>query len=133
MSNPLPDYYFRIKDNGAVVFRVDTENRHRRIELEKIAVINLKKDEVRVHGKHELTDADNAAIAKWIEARKAQLAGKRKDKVQQAIESLNMATHWINSQASPEEIENACDALLLAMHDMRTVLVQKRARQPEDS
>ena len=29
----LPEYYFRIRENGAVVFRVDTENRQRRIEV----------------------------------------------------------------------------------------------------
>ncbi|MEY3532238.1 MAG: hypothetical protein RI979_262 [Pseudomonadota bacterium] len=26
MSGDLPDYYFRVRENGAVVFRVDTEN-----------------------------------------------------------------------------------------------------------
>ena len=27
MAGDLPDYYFRIRENGAAVFRVDTENR----------------------------------------------------------------------------------------------------------
>ena len=35
MSGELPEYYFRIRDNGAVVFRVDTENRQRRIDMEE--------------------------------------------------------------------------------------------------
>jgi hypothetical protein len=34
----LPDYYFRVRENGAVVFRVDTENRQRRIDMEDRAV-----------------------------------------------------------------------------------------------
>jgi hypothetical protein len=34
MSAHLPEYYFRVRENGAVVFRVDTENRQRRIEME---------------------------------------------------------------------------------------------------
>jgi len=33
MSAQLPDYYFRVRDNGAFVFRIDTENRQRRIEI----------------------------------------------------------------------------------------------------
>ncbi len=33
MSGKLPDYYFRVRENGALVFRVDTENRQRRIEI----------------------------------------------------------------------------------------------------
>jgi len=127
MSAALPDYYFRIKENGALVFRLDTDNRQRRIEMDKIAVINLKKGEVRTHGGHELTEADRAAIDAWIERRKEQMASKAKDRVQAAVESLNIATQWINSRATPEEIAAANAALLLAMHDLRTVLVRKMA------
>ena len=43
MSAQLPDYYFRVRDNGAFVFRIDTENRQRRIEMDQIAVINQLK------------------------------------------------------------------------------------------
>ena len=31
MPDDLPGHYFRIRDNGAVVFRVETESRERRI------------------------------------------------------------------------------------------------------
>lgn len=34
MPGDLPDCYLNICENGAVVFRIDTENRQRRIELE---------------------------------------------------------------------------------------------------
>ena len=47
MPADLPDYYFRIRENGAFVFRVDTENRHRRIEMDQIAAINIKNGEVK--------------------------------------------------------------------------------------
>ncbi len=43
MGAELPDYYFRVRENGAAVFRVDTENRQRRIEMEQIAVINISR------------------------------------------------------------------------------------------
>ena len=36
MAGDLPDYYFRIRENGAAVFRVDAENRQRRIEMDQI-------------------------------------------------------------------------------------------------
>ena len=36
MSTELPEFYFRIRENGATVFRVDTENRNRRIEMRQI-------------------------------------------------------------------------------------------------
>ena len=31
MTGDLPEYYFRVRENGATVFRVDTENRQRRV------------------------------------------------------------------------------------------------------
>lgn len=33
MATDLPDYYFRVRENGTTVFRVNTENRQRRIEM----------------------------------------------------------------------------------------------------
>ena len=50
MTTALPDYYFRIRENGAIVFRLDTENRNRRIEMDQIAVVNLRKGEIKPHG-----------------------------------------------------------------------------------
>ncbi len=47
MSGDLPDYYFRIRENGAAVFKVDTENRQRRIELEEIATVNVKNGNIK--------------------------------------------------------------------------------------
>jgi hypothetical protein len=34
MGSDLPDYNFRVRENGAAVFRVDTENRQHRIEMD---------------------------------------------------------------------------------------------------
>ena len=56
MSAPLPDLYFRIRENGAAVFRVDTENRHRRIEMEQIAVVNVKNGEIKPQGERKLSE-----------------------------------------------------------------------------
>ena len=50
MPGDLPDYYFRIRENGAAVFRVDTENRQRRIEFEEIAAVNVKNGNIKPHG-----------------------------------------------------------------------------------
>ena len=71
MSGDLPDYYFRVRENGAFVFRVDTENRQRRIEMDQIAIINIRNGEVKPHGGRALTEADQAAIDAWIAERQA--------------------------------------------------------------
>jgi len=57
MANDLPEFYFRVRENGATVFRVDTENRQRRIEMSEIAVINVKNGQVRPHGDHATSTA----------------------------------------------------------------------------
>ncbi len=37
------------------------------------------------------------------------------------------ATQWAQSKATDEQLEDVTDRLLLAMHDLRTVLVRKKA------
>jgi len=56
MSGQLPDFYFRVPENGALMFRVDTENRQRRIEMDQIAVVNIRNGEIRPQGDRELSE-----------------------------------------------------------------------------
>lgn len=127
MSGDLPNYYYRIRDNGAAVFRVDTENRQRRIELDQIAVVNLHRSEIKPQGGRELTEEDYAQINGWIAQRKALLAVRDIDDIHRAVDYLNTTTQWAQSKASPEQLEELTDSLLLAMHDLRSVLVRKKA------
>ena len=57
MTADLPDYYFRVRENGAVVFRLGTENRQRRIEMDEIATVNVKNGNIKPPGEVELTEA----------------------------------------------------------------------------
>ena len=56
------------------MFRVDTENRQRRIEMDQIALVNVNKGEVKPHGDTALTDTDIAAIQEWLDKRVRLLA-----------------------------------------------------------
>ena len=123
----LPDYYFRIRENGAFVFRVDTENRQQRIEMDQIAVVNVKNGEVKPQGDRVLTDQDMKVIADWMADRIAVLARRDIDDIQRTIDHLNLTAHWANSRATDAQLEEVTDALLLAMHDLRSVLVRKKA------
>lgn len=127
MSADLPDYYFRIKENGAAVFRVDTENRQRRIEMDQIATVNVRNGEIKPQGDRILTDADVTVITDWLTARVALLARRDIDDIHRAIDYLNLTTQWVQAKASDEQLEDVTDALLLAMHDLRSVLVRKKA------
>ncbi len=127
MSTDLPDYYFRVRENGAFVFRLDTENRQRRIEMDQIAVINVKNGEVKAHGERVLSDADKEAISAWMQARTALLARRDIDDIHRAVDNMNLTAHWANTRASADQLEEVTDDLLLAMHDLRSVLVRKKA------
>ena len=129
MAGDLPEYYFRVKENGATVFRVDTENRQRRIEMDQIAVVNIKNGNIKPHGDVILTDVDLAAIRDWMAERIALLARRDIDDILRAVDYLNTTTQWVQSRASDAQLEQVTDSLLLAMHDLRTVLVRKKAER----
>ncbi|MEL6884924.1 MAG: hypothetical protein AAFP87_10480 [Pseudomonadota bacterium] len=127
MGTELPDYYFRVRENGAAVFRVDTENRQRRIEMDQIAVINIRNGEIKPHGDRELSADDLARIEGWMADRAALLAARDIDDIHRAVDHMNLTTQWAQSRATDEQLEEVTDKLLLAMHDLRSVLVRKKA------
>ena len=127
MSGDLPDYYFRIRDNGAVVFRVDTENRQRRIEMLELATVNVKNGNIKPHGDASLTPADLTAIRAWMAQRVTLLASRDLDDIHRAVDYLNMTTQWVQTKASDDQLDSITDDLLLAMHDLRSVLVRRKA------
>ncbi|MEM1273687.1 MAG: hypothetical protein AAGF88_07720 [Pseudomonadota bacterium] len=129
----IPEYYFRIRDNGAAVFRVESETRHKRLEMTEIAAVNAKNGNIRAHGEVSLTDADRAAIAAWLDDRQQVLARRDAAIPTTCIEQLNLTAQWAQSRASTDALDEATDALLLAMHDLRSVLVRKKASRVSGS
>lgn len=127
MGADLPDYYFRVRENGAAVFRIGTENRQRRIEMVEIAAVNVKNGNIKPHGDVELTKADRTAIEDWLAARQAQLAAREVDDILRTVDHLNLTTQWAQSRATDAQLEAVTDTLLLAMHDLRTMLVKRKA------
>lgn len=129
MGADLPDYYFRVRENGAAVFRLGTENRQRRIEMTEIAAINVKNGNIKPHGEVELTEADRGAIEEWLAARQAQLAAREVDDILRTVDHLNLTTQWAQARATDAQLEAVTDQLLLAMHDLRSMLVRRKAER----
>jgi hypothetical protein len=129
MSHELPEFFFRIRENGATVFRVDTENRQRRIEMDEIAVVNIKNGQIKPHGSHELTEAELAAIRDWMAERIAILARRDMDDIHRAVDHLNLTAQWVQSRATDAQLEEVTDTLLLTMHDLRSALVKRKAER----
>jgi len=43
------------------------------------------------------------------------------------VDYLNLTTQWVQSKATDDQLDAVTDALLLAMHDLRSTLVRKKA------
>ena len=95
--------------------------------MDKIALVNVNKGEVKPHGDTALTDTDIAAIQEWLDKRVRLLAQRDIDDIHRAVDYMNITTQWVQSKASEAQLEDVTDALLLAMHDLRSVLVRKKA------
>jgi hypothetical protein len=123
----LPNLYFRVRENGAAVFRLDGENRDRRLELEQIAVVNTNRGDFKALGDHILTDAERQVIADWLQERLTLLSTREMDDVHRAIDQINLTSQWAQSKATDDQLNEVTEQLLLAMHDLRSILVRKKA------
>jgi hypothetical protein len=129
MAGELPEFFFRVRENGATVFRVDTENRQRRIEMDEIATVNIKNGQIKPHGGRDLSAEEQTAIKDWMDKRIALLARRDLDDIHRAVDHLNLTAQWVQSRATDDELEEITDTLLLTMHDLRSVLVKKKAER----
>jgi len=123
----VPEYFFRTRDGGASVFRVDGDNRHGRLDMDQIATINMRTGDVRPNGDRVLTAEDHEAINTWIADRKETLEWRQMDDILRTIDQMNATAHWAQSKATDEQLDMVTDTLLMAMHDLRSVLVRKKA------
>jgi len=119
--------YFRVRENGATVFRVDTENRQRRIEMDQIAVANVNNGQIKPHGDEPPTPEELAVINDWLNQRKSALDDRAIDDIFRAVDHLNLTTHWAQTKATDVQLDLFTDQLLMAMHDLRMVLVRKKS------
>ncbi len=127
----LPELYFRVRDNGAAVFRLDSANRDRRLAFEQVAVINTNRGDFKTTGDHILTEDERAQITAWLTARMDLLAQRAIDDVRRTIDQINQTSHWAQSQATDAQLDEVTEPFLLAIHDLRSVLVRKKADRLE--
>lgn len=127
MTDGPADLHFRIRDNGAVVLRRVTDGRARRTTLEPVAAVNLARGTIKPQGGRSLTEAEHAAVQTWIEERQALEAARRLDDVFRLADQMGRTAQWAQTRAGEAELEAVTDELLIAMQDLRGVLVRKRA------
>jgi len=129
MDTSLPRYFFRIRENGATLFKTPEQNRQNRPEMHQIAVINIRNETVKPQGDTVLTDEETKLITDWMQERKTVLEEREIDDILRTVDHLNLTAQWAQSKASDADLERVTDQLLLSMHDLRTILSRKKAER----
>ena len=62
-----------------------------------------------------------------MEERTALLARRDIDDIMRTMDHLNLTTQWVQSKATDAQLDQITDTLLLTMHDLRSILVRKKA------
>lgn len=73
--------FFRIRENGAVLFKTTGNNRQNRLEMHQIAAINIRNETVKPLGDTVLTDEETKLIADWMRERKTVLEEREIDDI----------------------------------------------------
>jgi hypothetical protein len=116
-------YYFRPRPGGAALLKITYDARLKRSRLHRIAGVEAS-GEVRVVEGYTLSAEEDALIAQYLTQGNG-LTGRGAD----ALRELGAIAHWAQFRATPEELAEATELLLLAMQDLREVLVRKAAQR----
>lgn len=120
--------YFRIKDNGATVFRINDEVRQRRLDLQPVAEANVRNGDIKLRKDVTLTDAERAEVKNWLDARRIELTRREIEQARLTIEHLNATANWISGKPDEDAAEEVSEDLLMAMHDLRAAIVRFKSR-----
>lgn len=127
MAEDQPQLYFRVRENGAAVFCLDSTNRNQSLDLQQIAVVNINRGDFKPHGDHVLSAAETEVISAWVTRRRVMRAAREWDDVQRGIDQISQIAHWAQARASDAQLAEITDDLIFAMHDLRNVLLRKKA------
>ena len=123
-----PSLYFRTRPNGATVFRVSEDPEKRRLSFMQIAVANVRTGGIRTNDTGAPNPAELEEIGEWMASKKEEMSADRRQDVLALCDSLGMAAHWIQTDASDSDIDNIEARLLLAMHDVRRTLARRKSK-----
>lgn len=118
-----PTLYFRRKDNGASVYRIEA-GEHARLDMQQVAILK-QNGEVKPSGKQEPTALELTEIADWHSARKAEQKTRDAARVDQLVGDMNAIAQWVQANANDKQIAQSSQPILMAMHDLRSTLVRR--------
>lgn len=120
-----PILYFRRKDNGTVIYRVET-GEHSRLDFQQIAILK-QNGEVKPLGKQQPTDDELVEIGEWHATRKAGQKARDAERVDRLVGDMNAVAQWVQANANDKQIAENAQPILMAIHDLRTTLARRMA------
>ncbi|MEM9061764.1 MAG: hypothetical protein AAGD13_14995 [Pseudomonadota bacterium] len=123
--------YYRLRKQGAQVFRMEVANKQRRIELNQIASIT-QQGEIVPHKRRPANESELSEIAAWWSDWKAREGDGSLYKTELLMAELNEFTNWIAKDAPAEEVDNLSDDLLTTLLDLRQTIVRRLSNIPTD-
>lgn len=123
--------YYRLRRKGALVFRMEVVNRQRRIELNQIAAISAN-GEVTPHKRRPATEAELAQAATWWRDWCARRDEGGLAETERFMAELNAFTDWMAREAPDAEVAAMSDPLLMALLDLRQVVVRRLSEVESD-
>lgn len=120
-----PNLYFRRKENGTVVYRVEG-GEHARMDFQQIAILK-QNGEVKPTGKQQPTECELVEISEWNEARNNGQKARDAERIDRLVGDMNAVAQWIQSNADDKQISETAQPILMAMHDLRSTLVRRMA------
>jgi hypothetical protein len=123
--NQPPALYFRTKENGAAVFRVDTQNRQSRLDMQHIAMVNVKNGKINPQSNEQPTPEEMAEIETWLVKRQAVLMARASDDAARTLDQIKSLAQYYQSAAMDADVAKTAPDLLMAIHDLRSVLVRR--------
>ncbi|TRD14701.1 hypothetical protein [Palleronia caenipelagi] len=123
-----------MKDNGATVFRVQTNTKSGRVEFERIAVAVVKTGAVKSHAEVSLTSEERSQISDWIRNEQEAKSKRLVEEMLSMARDVSLATHQLStSDHINEDVLEATNDLLVALLDMQrevtSVMMKRRANE----
>ena len=124
--------YFRIKDNGATVFRPVEDASRGRLDLAPVADANVRNGTIKARRDANLSGDERAEIDAWIVNRRAALDAAEAETPLRAIEAMNAAAQWYSSKPDQRAADEAREDILMAIHDLRAAIVRQLSKGLDD-
>lgn len=130
MNLNLPKVFFRIKDNGANIFRVKTTGKTGRIELIRLGTAAIKSQKILAQDGVTITEDEYAQIREWLSQ---QTSSRLPEDLRRLSRDVNLAAQQISAKTELDpELESAINNLLLSLFDLQREVTEKILRRQLD-